>query len=175
MSVADVATMNKQDVILKLDFVGDRILYPEFDGDRMRVGWVVALVKDEDEYKTLEKKMYDLISNGEIKNVRIIHRHVDSIGDSVVAVSPCTLSKEQWRKLEDLADLYDYAGYEDPCAFKCDFVVEPDRPSLDVVLHNLIRGAMHNAVRRRQRVGGVQHVLRRCMDWTRRYREIVGI
>jgi hypothetical protein len=38
-----------------------------------------------------------------------------------------------------LAELYDYRGYEDPSAFKHDFVVKPDKPSLDFVLHNLIR------------------------------------
>ena len=35
--------------------------------------------------------------------------------------------------------MYDYAGYEDPSAYRHDFVVEPDRPSLDFVMHNLIR------------------------------------
>jgi hypothetical protein len=98
-----------------------------------------AVVSSEDEYKALEEKMYEYISDGKIKNVKVIFRHFDSIGDSVVAVAPCTLSKEQWEELEDLADLYDYAGYEDPSAYRHDFVVKPDRPSLDFVLHNLIR------------------------------------
>jgi len=97
-----------------------------------------ALVADEDEYHRLEEEMYEIISDGRIKNVRIIFRHVD-IGESVAAVAPCTLTEEQWRELEDLADLYDYAGYEDPTAYKYDGAVKYDRPSLDIVLHNLIR------------------------------------
>jgi hypothetical protein len=109
----------------------------------LKYDWIAgelrALVSNEDEYNALEAEMYEYISEGKIKNVRIIYRHVDSVGDSVVAVAPCTLAKEQWEELEELADLYDYAGYEDPTAYRYSLVVKRDRPSLDVVLHNLIR------------------------------------
>ena len=114
-----------------------------YDSLILKYSWIEdelrALVSSDEEYRALEEKMYELISNGEIKNVRLIYRHVDSISGSVVAVAPCTLTKEQWQELEELADLYDYAGYEDPSAFRHVFVVKPDRPSLDFVLHNLIR------------------------------------
>jgi hypothetical protein len=114
-----------------------------YDSFVLRYDWIAGELRDvvsnENEYKALEEEMYELISGGRIKNVRIIFRHVDSIGDSVVAVSPCTLTEEQWRELEDLADLYDYAGYEDPTAYRYSLVVKTDRPSLDIVLHNLIR------------------------------------
>jgi hypothetical protein len=109
----------------------------------LKYGWIAdelrALVSNEDEYRELDEMAYELIANGEVKNVRMIYYHPDNTDNSVVAVAPCTLSEEQWEELEDLAELYNYAGYEDPCAFKCDFVVKPDRPSLDVLLHSLIR------------------------------------
>jgi hypothetical protein len=98
-----------------------------------------AIVDNEDEFRALEERMYELISGGEVKNVRIIYRHVDSIGDSVVAVAPCTLTEERWNTLVELADLYDYAGYEDPTAFKYDKAVKYDRPSIDIAMHNLVR------------------------------------
>jgi hypothetical protein len=114
-----------------------------YDSFVLKYAWIEkelrSVVDNEDEYRALEEEMYELISDDRIKNVRIIFRHVDSIGDSVVAVSPCTLTEEQWRELEDLADLYDYAGYEDPTAYKYDGAVKHDRPSLDIVIHNLIR------------------------------------
>jgi hypothetical protein len=109
--------------ILKYDWIADELR---------------ALVSS-GEYEALEAKMYELIASGEVKNVRMIYFHPDSIGDSVVAVSPCTLTEKQWRELEDLADLYGYAGYEDPTAHRYSLVVKSDRPSLDLVLHNLIR------------------------------------
>ena len=113
-----------------------------YDSFVLKYSWLedeLCALVGEDECKMLEPKMYELIANGEIRNVRLIFRHIDSIGDSVAAVAPCTLTEEQWEELEDLADLYDYAGYEDPSAYRHDFVVKPDRPSLDFVLHNLIR------------------------------------
>jgi len=114
-----------------------------YDSLILKYSWIEdelrALVSNDEEYRALEEKMYELVSNGEIKNVRLIFRHIDSIGDSVAAVAPCTLTEEQWRRLEELTDLYGYAGYEDPSAYRHDFVVEPDRPSLDFVMHNLIR------------------------------------
>lgn len=146
-----------------------------YDSLILKYGWIAdelrALVSN-DEYNALETKMYELFSDGKIRNVRMIYRHIDSIDDSVVAVVPCTFSKEQWEELEDLADLYDYAGYEDPCAFKCDFVVKPDRPSLDVLLHNLIRAQCvmlygdSNAL-------AVYEMFKDGLD--KSYREIVGI
>jgi len=149
-----------------------------YDSLVLKYSWIEdelrALVRDENEYKKLETEVYEAISNGEIKNVKIIYRHVDSIGDSVVAVSPCTLTKEQWEELEDLADLYDYAGYEDPCAFKCDFVVKPDRPSLDVLLHNIIRAwcimlyGDSNAL-------AVYNMFKEVYGLDKNYREVVGI
>ena len=149
-----------------------------YDSLILKYSWIEdelrTIVSDENEYKKLETEVYEAISNGEIKNVKIIYRHVDSIGDSVVAVSPCTLTKEQWEELEDLADLYDYAGYEDPCAFKCDFVVKPDRPSLDVLLHNLIRAwcimlyGDSNAL-------AVYNMFKETYRLDKSYREIVGI
>jgi hypothetical protein len=115
----------------------------KYDSFILKYDWVEKelknIVGNEDEYRALEEKMYELISDGEVKNVKIIFRHVDSIGDSVVAVAPCTLTEEQWEELEELADLYDYDGYEDPTAYKYDYAVERDRPSLDIVMHNLIR------------------------------------
>jgi len=148
-----------------------------YDSLVLKYSWIEdelrALVSN-DEYKTLEEEMYEYISDGKIKNVRVIYRNVDSIGDSVVAVSPCTLVREQWEELEDLADLYDYAGYEDPCAFKCDFVVKPDRPSLDVLLHNLIRAwcimlyGDSNAL-------AVYNMFKETYRLDKSYREIVGI
>lgn len=113
-----------------------------WDSFILRYDWIadeLRVLVSEDEYNALEEKMYEYIADGKIKNVRVIFRHFDSIGDSVVAVAPCTLSKEQWEELEDLADLYDYAGYEDPTAYKYDLVVKRDRPSLDVVMHNIIK------------------------------------
>ena len=114
-----------------------------YDSLILKYSWVEdelrALVSDDEEYGALEEKMYELIANREIKNVRIIYYHPDSIGDSVVAVAPCALAEEQWQMLERLAELYDYADYEDPSAYKHDFVAKHDRPSLDFVLHNLIR------------------------------------
>jgi len=114
-----------------------------YDSFVLKYAWIEkelrSIVDNEDEYKALEEKMYELIANGEIRNVGIIFRHVDSIGDSVVAVAPCTLTETQWEELEELADLYDYAGYEDPTAFKYDLAVKRDRPSLDIVMHNLVR------------------------------------
>jgi hypothetical protein len=114
-----------------------------YDSLILKYSWIEdelrAVVSDEGEYKALEEKMYELISNGEIKNARFIYRHFDSIGDSAVAVAPCTLAEERWQELEELAELYGYAGYEDPSAYRHEFVVKHDRPSLDFVLHNLIR------------------------------------
>jgi hypothetical protein len=153
------AVYNYNSLILKYSWIEDELR---------------ALVRDENEYKKLETEVYEAISNGEIKNVKIIYRHVDSIGDSVVAVSPCTLVREQWEELEDLADLYDYAGYEDPCAFKCDFVVKPDRPSLDVLLHNIIRAwcimlyGDSNAL-------AVYNMFKEVYGLDKNYREVVGI
>jgi len=148
-----------------------------YDSFVLKYSWIEdelrALVSN-DEYKTLEEEMYEYISDGKIKNVRVIYRNVDSIGDSVVAVSPCTLVREQWEELEDLADLYDYAGYEDPCAFKCDFVVKPDRPSLDVLLHNIIRAwcimlyGDSNAL-------AVYNMFKETYRLDKSYHEIVGI
>jgi hypothetical protein len=149
-----------------------------YDSFVMRYDWIEdelkAVVRDEVEYKTLAERMYELISDGEIKNVRIIYRHVDSIGDSVVAVSPCTLAKEQWEELEDLADMYDYAGYEDPCAYKCDFVVKRDRPSLDIVLHNSIRAwciMLYGDVN----ALAVYNMFKERYGLEKSYKEIVGI
>jgi len=149
-----------------------------YDSLVLKYSWIEdelkGLVKDENEYARLEEEMYGLISDGAIKNVRIIYRHADSVGDSVVAVAPCTLTKEQWEELEDLADLYDYAGYEDPCAFKCDFVVKPDRPSLDVLLHNIIRAwcvmlyGDSNAL-------AVYEMFKTAYELNKSYREIVRI
>jgi len=148
-----------------------------YDSFVLKYSWIEdelrALVSN-GEYKTLEEEMYEYISDGKIKNVRVIYRNVDSIGDSVVAVSPCTLVREQWEELEDLADLYDYAGYEDPCAFKCDFVVKPDRPSLDIVLHNIIRAwcimlyGDSNAL-------AVYNMFKETYRLDKSFREIVGI
>ncbi len=149
-----------------------------YDSLVLKYSWIEdelkAIVKDENEYKKLEEKMYELIADGEIKNVRIIYRHIDSIGDSVVAVSPCTLTKEQWEELEDLADLYDYAGYEDSCAFKCDFVVKSDRPSLDFVLHNIIR-AWCVMLYGDSNAYAVYNVFNAVYKLEKSYREIVGI
>jgi len=111
-------------LILKYDWIAD-----ELD----------ALVSNEDEYDALVEKMYEAIMDRGVKNVRVIYSHVDSIGDCVVAVAPCTLSEDQWRELEELANLYNYVGYEDPTAYRYSLVVKRDRPSLDIVMHNLIR------------------------------------
>ncbi len=149
-----------------------------YDSLVLKYSWIEdelrALVNSDEEYKALEEEMYEAVANGEVKNVRIIYRHIDSIGDSVVAVAPCTLTKEQWEGLEDLADLYDYAGYEDPCAFKCDFVVKPDRPSLDFVLHNLIR-AWCVMLYGDSNAYAVYNVFNAMYKLEKSYREIVGI
>jgi hypothetical protein len=149
-----------------------------YDSLILKYSWIEdelrTIVSDENEYRKLEEEMYELISDGEIKNVRMIYRHVDSIGDSVVAVSPCTLTKEQWEELEDLADLYDYAGYEDPCAFKCDFVVKPDKPSLDIVLHNLIR-AQCVMLHGDSNAYAVYYVFNEAYKLEKKFKEIVGL
>jgi hypothetical protein len=140
--MAAVKAWQQSDVDSRILEAVIRAVY-NYDSFVLKYSWIEdelkAVVKDEEEYRRLEEEMYELISDGRIKNVGIIYRHIDSIGDSVVAVAPCTLTKEQWRELEELADLYDYAGYEDPSAYKHDFVVKRDRPSLDFVLHNIIR------------------------------------
>ncbi len=149
-----------------------------YDSLVLKYSWIEdelrALVNSGEEYKALEEEMYEAIANGKVKNVRIIYRHIDSIGDSVVAVAPCTLTKEQWEELEDLADLYDYAGYEDSCAFKCDFVVKPDRPSLDFVLHNIIR-AWCVMLYGDSNAYAVYNVFNAVYKLEKSYREIVGI
>ena len=149
-----------------------------YDSFVLKYSWLEdelkAIVKDDSEYRRLEEEMYELISDGRIKNVRIIFRHIDSIGDSVVAVAPCTLTEGQWRELEDLTDLYDYAGYEDPSAYRHDFVVKRDRPSLDFVLHNIIR-AWCRMLYGDSNALAVYNALNETYRLEKSYREIVGI
>jgi len=174
---AEVKAWQPKDVDRRILEAIIRAVY-NYDSLILRYDWIEdelkAAVKDDSEYRWLEEEMYELISDGRIKNVRIIFRHVDSIGDSVVAVAPCTLAEEQWQELEDLADLYDYAGYEDPSAYRHDFVVRPDRPSLDFVLHNLIKAwcimryGDSNAL-------AVYNAFNETYKLEKSYREIVGI
>jgi hypothetical protein len=114
-----------------------------YDSFVLRYDWIADelrdIVSNGDEYVALENKMYKLIASGGLKNVRMIFGPTDSTDRNVVAVAPCTLTEEQWDVLVDLADLYDYAGYEDPTAYRYRLVAKTDRPSLDIVLHNLIR------------------------------------
>jgi len=114
-----------------------------YDSFILKYGWVASELKDiaesEDEYRELDEKAYELIANGEIKNVSMIYFHPDNADDSVVVAAPCALSNDLMQMLEELADLYDYSGYEDPTAYKYGMVVERDRPSLDIVMHNLVR------------------------------------
>jgi hypothetical protein len=113
-----------------------------YDSFVLKYGWIADELRDivgSDEYDALEEKMYEHLMNGEIENVSMVYYDVDAADNNVVVVAPCKLTKEQWMMLEDLADMYDYAGYEDPTAFKYDLVVKHDRPSIDIVMHNLVR------------------------------------
>jgi hypothetical protein len=114
-----------------------------YDSFVLKYGWIEkelrSIVGNENELRVLEEKMYEHLMNGEIKNVSMVYYHEDAVDNNVVVVAPCKLTKEQWYRLEDLADMYDYAGYEDPTAFKYDLVVKYDRPSIDIVMHNLVR------------------------------------
>jgi hypothetical protein len=83
------------------------------------------------EYYALKEKLHEYIATGRIRNVRMIY-------DYVVAVAPCEVPEEKWRVLKELAELYGYEAYDDPCSFKY-FTVMFSHPSLDFVLHNLIR------------------------------------
>jgi hypothetical protein len=115
----------------------------KYDSFVLKYAWIEkelrSIVNNEDEFRVLEEKMYEHIVYSGIKNVSMIYYHEDAVDNNVVVVAPCTLSNEQFATLEELADLYDYAGYEDPTAFKYVNVVKYDRPSLDIVMHNLIR------------------------------------
>ena len=114
-----------------------------YDSFVLKYAWIEkelrSIVNNEYEFRVLAEKMYEHLMNGEIKNVSMVYYHEDAVDNNVVVVAPCTLSNEQWMMLEGLADMYDYAGYEDPTAFKYDLVVKYDRPSIDIVMHNLIR------------------------------------
>jgi len=114
-----------------------------YDSFVLKYAWIEkelrSIVGNENELRALEEKMYEHLMNGEIKNVSVVYYHEDAVDNNVVVVAPCTLSNEQWMILEGLADMYDYAGYEDPTAFKYDLVVKYDRPSIDIVMHNLVR------------------------------------
>jgi hypothetical protein len=99
-------------------------------------------------YAWIEKELRSIVGNEyefrvlyvERRRLRhVVYYHEDAVDNNVVVVAPCTLSNEQWMMLEGLADMYDYAGYEDPTAFKYDLVVKYDRPSIDIVMHNLVR------------------------------------
>jgi len=113
-----------------------------YDSFVLKYTWIASELEalvGEDEFSELEEKMYEYIVDGKIKNVRMIHGPTDSIDDDVVAVAPCRLSEEQWNVLIDMAELYDYSGYIDPAMGRYSLTVKPDRPSLDIVMHNLIR------------------------------------
>jgi len=113
-----------------------------YDSHILRYDWIASELEDlvgEDEYWTLETVMYESIVDGKIKNVRMIRGPTESADKDVVAVAPCALTEEQWRSLEELAELYDYSGYIDPTMGRYSLVVKYDRPSLDIVMHNLIR------------------------------------
>jgi len=106
----------------------------------LRYGWISNELKDiaRDEYRRLDEDAYNLIVGREIRNVYMIYYHPNNTDNNIVAVVPCE-SDDLLEILEELADLYNYTGYEDPTAYKYNLAAKPDRPSLEIVMHNLIK------------------------------------
>ncbi len=89
------------------------------------------LINDDNEFRKIEKKMYEDILNGRIENVYGFWGPCDdSDCDVVVVVSPYGLDRSKLQIVEELTNLYNFKGYYD--------VYEDEYDYLTNTLHNLV-------------------------------------